>query len=129
MSDERRTHDPGAAYPADPARTDPGAAAPRAASSPVQKGRPTKRRLGAREIWLTVGAVLLAFNLRPALVTVSPVIGQIRDSTGLSAAGAGLLTTLPVLCFGALSIVVPMWARRLGDHRLVMLSMVALAVA
>ena len=32
---------------------------------------------------------------------MAPLLGELRDDTGLSPAMAGLLTTLPVLCFGA----------------------------
>ncbi len=45
---------------------------------------------------------------------LSPVLGAIRKSTGLSAAGAGLLTTLPLICFGLLAPVAPRLVRRRG---------------
>ncbi|HLI00572.1 MAG TPA: MFS transporter, partial [Acidimicrobiales bacterium] len=37
---------------------------------------------------------------RPALAAVPPVIGSIRAADHLSAAAAGLLTTIPLVCFG-----------------------------
>lgn len=58
--------------------------------------------------------VLLATNLRPAAAAVGPLIGRIRDDTGLSATGASALVALPVLCFGALAPLAPALARRLG---------------
>lgn len=45
---------------------------------------------------------------------LSPVLGAIRRSTGLSAAGAGFLTTLPLICFGLLAPVAPRLVRRRG---------------
>lgn len=57
---------------------------------------------------------LLAANLRPAAAAIGPLLDRIRASTGLSATGAGLLTTLPVLCFGALAPLAPALARRVG---------------
>lgn len=45
---------------------------------------------------------------------LSPVLGAIRKSTGLSAAGVGLLTTLPLICFGLLAPVAPRLVRRRG---------------
>jgi CP family cyanate transporter-like MFS transporter len=60
--------------------------------------------------------VLLATNLRPAAAAVGPVIDRIKADTGLSATGAGALTTLPVLCFGALAPLTPVLARRLGER-------------
>ncbi|MBD8078243.1 CynX/NimT family MFS transporter [Cellulosimicrobium arenosum] len=81
---------------------------------------------------LSVGAavaiVLAALNLRPAVVAVSPLIGEIRAAEGLSAAAAGLLTTLPVLCFGALAPVAPALSRRLGLERTLFGALVLLCV-
>ena len=53
-----------------------------------------------RPILLGLGIMLVAFNMRPALTTVGPLLERIRGETGLTAAGAALLTTLPVLCLG-----------------------------
>ena len=67
-------------------------------------------------VLLGVGIVLIATNLRPAAASVGPVIHDIRRDTGLSGAGADVLTTLPVLCFGALAPLAPVAARRLGTR-------------
>ena len=40
---------------------------------------------------LLLGLVLVALNLRPALSSLAPLLNQVRDDTGLSAAAAGLL--------------------------------------
>lgn len=61
-----------------------------------------------------IAVVLLAANLRPAVVAVSPLLSGIRADTGLSSPAAALLTTLPVLCFGLLAPLAPMLARRIG---------------
>lgn len=63
---------------------------------------------------LAVGMVLLAANLRPAAAGIGPLIDRIRDDTGLSAIGAGVLVTLPALCFGALAPLAPAVTRRIG---------------
>ena len=65
---------------------------------------------------LAIGMVLLAANLRPAAAAVGPLLDRIRADTGLSATGAGVLTTLPVLCFGALAPLAPVLVRRLGER-------------
>ena len=57
--------------------------------------------------------VWLGLNLRTVIASLPPLLPDIRADLGLSAAVAGLLTTLPVLCFGLLA---PP-ARRLA-HRL-----------
>jgi CP family cyanate transporter-like MFS transporter len=67
-------------------------------------------------VLLAIGMVLLAANLRPAAAAVGPLLGRIRADTGLSATGAGVLTTLPVLCFGALAPLASPMAKRLGER-------------
>ncbi|MDP9798647.1 CP family cyanate transporter-like MFS transporter [Catenuloplanes nepalensis] len=61
-----------------------------------------------------IAVVLLAANLRPAVVAVSPMLTDIRAETGLSGPAAALLTTIPVLCFGLLAPFAPLLARRIG---------------
>nr|WP_220479345.1 MFS transporter [Curtobacterium pusillum] len=48
---------------------------------------------------LPAAIVLVALNLRGPIVAPAPVIGDIRVDLGLTATIAGLLTTIPVLCF------------------------------
>jgi CP family cyanate transporter-like MFS transporter len=74
-----------------------------------------------------VGIVLLAANMRSALTSVAPLIGQIRMDTGISHGVAGLLLTLPLLAFGVLSPVVPQLARRFGMERMMFASLLLLA--
>src|SRR4051812_16378005 len=76
---------------------------------------------------LVAAIVAVALNQRPAVVTVSPLLGQLRADTGLSAALGGLLTTVPVLCFGAFAPLAPRLARRIGLESAVALSLVLLA--
>src|SRR5919199_6556534 len=73
------------------------------------------------------GIVLLAANLRPALTSLSPLIGQIRTDSGISNGVAGLLTALPLLAFSVLSPIAPRLARRFGTERVLLVSMVVLA--
>ncbi|RJG00101.1 CynX/NimT family MFS transporter [Noviherbaspirillum saxi] len=87
---------------------------------------PAMRR-PASPLLLAFTLVLVAINLRPALAGVAPVLAAIRESTGLSAAGAGGLTTLPVLCFGAIAPLGPILARRYSIERTILFSMLLLA--
>ncbi len=75
---------------------------------------------------LLLGLVLVALNLRPALSSMAPLLGEVSDSLGLSAAQAGLLTTLPVLCLGLFAPLAPILARRFGTERVVLGILVAL---
>jgi MFS transporter, CP family, cyanate transporter len=51
-------------------------------------------------VLVLVGIVLLSFNLRGPLVAVSTVTGDLKTELGMSGTAVGLLTSLPVLCFG-----------------------------
>src|SRR5215213_4193087 len=85
-------------------------------------------RSGAAVVALVAAIVAVALNQRPAVVSVAPVLGVLRADTGLSSALAGLLTTVPVLCFGAFAPVAPRLARRIGLETAVGLSLGLLAV-
>jgi CP family cyanate transporter-like MFS transporter len=77
---------------------------------------------------LVVSLILVAFNLRPALSSVAPVLPEIMRDTGLSAAGAGLLTTAPVLCLGLFGPFAPVIVRWMRSERVVFLFLAVLAV-
>lgn len=84
-----------------------------------------RRPLGAGAV---VAIVLAALNLRPGVVAVSPLLGEILAEEGLSATAGGVLTTLPVLCFGILAPVAPGLARRVGLERALFGSLVLLCL-
>jgi CP family cyanate transporter-like MFS transporter len=77
---------------------------------------------------LSVGVVLVAINLRPAAASVGPLLGRIQSGAGLSSGWAGVLTTLPVLCFGLLAPLAPPLARRWGVRRSIAGAMVVLLI-
>lgn len=75
-----------------------------------------------------VGLVLLSLNLRPAAVSVGPVLDELRDGLAMSPAAAGLLTSLPVLAFAVFGALAPAAARRIGPHRTALVAVLALVV-
>jgi CP family cyanate transporter-like MFS transporter len=81
---------------------------------------------GRSTVLMAVNVILLAMNLRPALVAVSPLLDTIRADTGMSATMASLLTTLPLVCFGLLSPIAPRIGSRLGVNVVLLLTMVVL---
>src|SRR5476649_2399504 len=90
----------------------------------VQQTHPVLKRP-----WLLLlGLVLVALNLRPALSSMSPLLSAVSDSLDLSAAKAGLLTTLPVLCLGLFAPTAPILARRFGSERVVLGILLTLAL-
>ena len=61
--------------------------------------------------------LLVSFNLRTPMTSVGPVMDLIQTEYGMSAGMAGLITTLPLIMFGATSPFVPAVNRRLGYSR------------
>lgn len=85
--------------------------------TPSTAGRRRERLL------VLVGMVLLAVNLRPAAVSVGPVLEEITTDLALSPTSAGLLTSLPVLAFATVGAVAPWLSRVVGLHRTTLLSL------
>ena len=83
--------------------------------------------LRGRRLFLAVSLVLVAFNARPSLSSLGPVLPEAMRGTGLSPASAGLLTTLPVVCVGLFGLTAPWLARRLGGERAILLFTLLLA--
>jgi MFS transporter, CP family, cyanate transporter len=89
----------------------------------------TSARVHSRQVALIAGAIVFtALNLRTAVASVPPLLDELRDDVPLSAAGAGVLTTLPVICMSVGSPVAPRLASRIGTETAVValaLTMVA----
>ncbi len=82
-----------------------------------------------RRLWLAAGLLfLVVLNLRPAIAAIPPVLDQIERDTGLSPAGGGLLTALPVVCFGAFALLTPVLIKRMPMARIVGVILVLIAV-
>jgi CP family cyanate transporter-like MFS transporter len=79
-------------------------------------------------VLLVASLVLVALNLRPALSSVAPVLPEIMRDTGLSSAGASLLTTAPVLCLGLFGPLAPVASRRMRSERVVLLFLAVLVL-
>ncbi|CAO3420250.1 CynX/NimT family MFS transporter [Azospirillum doebereinerae] len=73
-----------------------------------------------------VGLVLVALNLRPALSSLAPVMGDVVRDTGMSSGQAGLLTTSPVLCLGLFGVIAPRLAQRFGAERVILIVLLML---
>ncbi len=64
------------------------------------------------QVFLITGIIAISFNLRPAITSVGPLIGNIRDDVALTNGSAGLLTSLPLIAFAIMS----PFAARLGNR-------------
>ncbi|MEU7568167.1 MFS transporter [Streptomyces fradiae] len=83
-------------------------------------------------VWLTrllvVGLVLAALNLRPAITSLGALLEEVRTGLHMSGGVAGLLTSVPPLCFAVFGIAAPRLARRFGPAAVVCAGMAAIAV-
>ncbi|MGW1036363.1 CynX/NimT family MFS transporter [Streptomyces antibioticus] len=100
-------------------RTPPGG--PAAGDGPHPSPRAWTARL------LMAGIVLAALNLRPAITSLGALLEEVRDGLGMSAGLAGLLTSVPPLCFAVFGITAPRLARRFGPAAVVCAGMAAIA--
>ncbi|KJK56353.1 MFS transporter [Saccharothrix sp. ST-888] len=84
--------------------------------SPVVR---TRTKL-AHPALLLIGIVLVALNMRACLAAISPMVGEIQRTFGLSATASGLITTVPVLFQGVGAPLTPRLTRRFGTERVVL---------
>lgn len=76
---------------------------------------------------MVAGIVLAALNLRPAITSLGALLEEVRDGLGMSGGTAGLLTSVPSLCFAVFGVTAPRLARRFGPAAVVCAGMVAIA--
>lgn len=75
---------------------------------------------------VVVGIVLTALNLRPAITSLGSLLEEVRVGLGMSGSVAGLLTSVPPLCFAVFGVMAPRLARRFGPSAVVCAGMVAI---
>ena len=75
-----------------------------------------------------VGLLLFALTLRGPFVVISTVTGELHSELGMSATAIGVLTSLPVLCFGLAAPGASALISRLGVERSVLLSLIGTLV-
>ncbi|WP_330468399.1 MFS transporter [Streptomyces longwoodensis] len=100
--------------------------APAPAGAPAADAhRPTAARAWRTRL-VVVGIVLAALNLRPAITSLGALLEEVRDGLGMSGGVAGLLTSVPPLCFAVFGVTAPRLARRFGPGAVVCAGMVAI---
>lgn len=95
-------------------------------SSPTSTTSPALSRTGA--IWMLAGLLLLTINLRAAITGVTPMLGDLQKTFGLTGVEVSVLTTLPVLCLGAFASLAPVLARRYATEPIVATALVMITV-
>ncbi|MEU9367365.1 CynX/NimT family MFS transporter [Streptomyces avermitilis] len=103
-----------------------------AMSTPIRSsaGTGAESETPSTRAWRTrlvvVGIVLTALNLRPAITSLGALLEEVRDGLGMSGSVAGLLTSVPPLCFAVFGVMAPRLARRFGAAAVVGAGMVAI---
>jgi CP family cyanate transporter-like MFS transporter len=90
------------------------------------RSAPIRRAVPAAAV--VVAILLLGLNLRGPIIAVSPVLDTIAADLRIGEATAGLLTSLPVLCFGVVTPLASLLLARAGLGRGVLISLVVLLV-
>ncbi|RFC75920.1 CynX/NimT family MFS transporter [Streptomyces sp. AcE210] len=98
----------------------------RTESAPEAKTAQKNTRAWAVRLMI-VGIVLAALNLRPAITSLGALLEEVRDGLGMSGSLAGLLTSVPPLCFAIFGVMAPRLARRFGPGAVVCAGMAAIA--
>jgi MFS transporter, CP family, cyanate transporter len=78
-------------------------------------------------ILFVVGVTALGFNLRGAITSLPPIFPELQARLHLSAAVVSVLAATPVICFGVVSGFAAWWSRRLGEERVLLIAVIALA--
>lgn len=90
-----------------------------------------ERPRGAVRAWALLPAVaflLFSMTLRAPITAVPPLVARIGADLHLGAAVLGLLTSIPVLCFGLFTPVASAWLRRVGVNSGALHALVLVAV-
>jgi MFS transporter, CP family, cyanate transporter len=81
-----------------------------------------------RTALFVTGITALAFNLRAAITSLPPVFPELSSRLHLTAASIAVLAAVPVFCFGVFSPVAAPLSRRFGEERVLLASLMLLAL-
>ncbi|MFC8792289.1 CynX/NimT family MFS transporter [Streptomyces cinereoruber] len=99
----------------------PGASS--APGTPAAPAVPVHRRF---LVPVVLGLVLAALNLRPAITSLGALLEEVSEGLHMSGSVAGVLTSVPPLCFAVFGITAPRLARRFGPAAVVCAGMAAI---
>ena len=94
-------------------------AAQRAPSTPGESSRGL--------LLIGVAIVLTGLNLRTAVTSIGPVLQELEDGLGISSGLAGVVTTMPVICFAAIGFAGPGLSARFRDSHVLSGALVTMA--
>ena len=87
----------------------------------------------ARPLWqgralALVGIVLVAFSLRSAVASLSPVIDHVAEDFPVSPVVIGLIGAAPPVCFAIFGLLTPLFERRFGLERMAVAAITLMAL-
>jgi MFS transporter, CP family, cyanate transporter len=80
-----------------------------------------------RLLLIGTAIVLTGLNLRTAVTSIGPVLQELQAGLGISSRLAGLVTTMPVLCFAAIGFAGPPLSARFRDSRVLAGALLAMS--
>lgn len=89
---------------------------------------PSKKIFGKYQPLFIAAILLTAVNLRPAITSVGPLIGMIRDSMKFANWNVALLTSLPLVAFMLVSPLAPKLSGRISIERTLALGLLILVL-
>lgn len=89
---------------------------------------PAPAPLWAGRTLALLGIVLVAFNLRSAVASLSPILAELETDIALDATVIGILGMLPPLCYAVFGIATPLFAKRFGLEPTLVVALAALTV-
>ena len=75
-----------------------------------------------------IAIVVTGFNLRTAVGSVGPVLEELEQGLGISSGLAGLITSMPVLCFALIGFAGPPLAARFRDGHVLAAALLAMTL-
>ena len=94
----------------------------------VSAPAPTPADRSRKVLLVGFAIVLTALNLRTAVTSVGPVLEELQAGLGLSSGQAGLVTTMPVICFALIGFAASPLTARFRDGHVLAGALLAMAV-
>ena len=87
---------------------------------------------GAQPLWrgralALIGIVLVAFSLRSAVASLSPVLDHVAEDFAVSSVVVGLIGAAPPVCFAVFGLLTPLFERRFGLERVAVVAIARIA--
>lgn len=82
----------------------------------------------SNQFLLISGIIMLAFNLRPAITAVGPLVTTIQQELHINNLEAGLITTIPLIAFAVLSPLVARFSRLWGNEKTLFIALLILTI-